>query len=202
MKKLFISIIIISFSSGVFAQMPITFGPKVGMNISKLTTQIKNVTQLENSNIYGVNAGLFLRISIKKFYIQPEVYFSMKGGKMNYIDSLIQRNKSIKLNTVDIPLLIGLKAFDAKIFNLRIMAGPVLSIPLNKTVSETFNPSHSINESSFKNSLWAIQAGIGLDLFMFTFDFRYEWGLTKIYDKNDIRFKNNLFYLSLGWKIL
>jgi len=202
MKKFLILILMISFSMGISAQMPFTFGPKIGLNISKLPAQINNVTNLNSSNIYGVNAGLFLRINIKKFYIQPEVYFSMKGGKINYIDSLIQRNKNIKLNTIDIPLLFGFKAFDAKLINLRILAGPVLSIPLNKSVSETFNPSHSINESDFKNSLWAIQAGLGLDLFMFTVDFRYEWGLTKIYNQNNVSFKNNMFYLSLGWKIL
>lgn len=208
MKKLLLTIGIISISTCLFSQIPVTFGPKIGLNISKLPTQITNTQNLKATNIYGLNAGLFLRISIKKFYIQPEAYFSMKGGNVSYDSLTWHGTKKIKLNTIDIPLLIGFKAVDAKIFNFRIMAGPVLSIPLNKTVSQTFtldnlsHPANTVNENSFKNSLWAIQAGIGLDLLMFTFDFRYEWGLTKIYDQNDIRFKNNMFYLSLGWKIL
>ena len=200
--------VVVLVSVNVFAQKIITFGPKIGLNISKLPTQIKDVTSLKTGNVYGLNAGLFVRLSIKKFYIQPEVYFSMKGGNISYDSLLWHGNKDIKLNTIDIPVLIGFKAFDAKLFNLRVMAGPVLSIPLNKSVSETFtysnlsHPSNTVNQNSFKNSLWAIQAGLGIDVFMFTFDFRYEWGLTKIYDQNNVTFRNNMFYLSLGWKIL
>ena len=202
MKKFLIIIVIISVSRCLFAQMPVTFGPKIGLNISKLPTQIKNTQNLKATNIYGLNAGLFLRISIKKFYIQPEAYFSMKGGNVSYDTLTWHGTKEIKLNTIDIPLLIGFKAVDAKIFNFRIMAGPVLSIPFSKSVSETFDPLNTINKNDIKNSSWAIQAGLGLDLLMFTFDFRYEWGLTRIYDQGNIGIRNNMFYLSLGWKIL
>ena len=204
MKKILVTLVIAIISNCLIAQSPITFGPKVGLNISKLPAHISNVTNLNSSNLYGVNAGLFLRFSFSKFYIQPEAYFSMKGGEIGY-DSISDHGiKKVKLNTLDIPIIIGLKAFDAKVFNLRVMGGPVLSIPVYKSVSETFNnnPSHTINQDSFKSSLWGIQAGLGIDLFMFTFDFRYEWGLSKIYDQNNMSFKNNMFCLSLGWKIL
>ena len=56
--------------------------------------------------------------------------------------------------------------------------------------------------SDFKTASWAIQAGAGLDILIFTFDIRYEAGLGNMYNgSQDVSFKNNLFNVSLGVKL-
>lgn len=204
MKKIFLTLLSVSLLLGASAQVPFTFGPRVGLNISRIPAQLDSVTNLDASNVVGITAGLFFRGNMGKLYIQPEVYFSMKGGKLSYDSTGGNGLKEIRLKSVDVPVLIGLKAFETGKFNLRVMGGPVLSIPVNKTIKETFSgqSSETISQDDFKKILWGVQAGIGIDIYMFTFDFRYEWGLGKVYESNNISFRNNMYSLSLSWKIM
>ena len=65
------------------------------------------------------------------------------------------------------------------------------------------------DKDSFKDMNWGLQLGAGVDVLMLTIDLRYELGLSNLYDKPDNapeggpgEFKNNVFFISVGWKIL
>jgi hypothetical protein len=206
MKKIVTLSFMLLFSGFLFAQLPFNFGIKAGVTTSKLTTDIGET----QSAILNFQGGAFARINVKKFYIQPEIYFTKKGGEIK--DSIefnggVKGVKKINLNTIDVPLLIGYKLFDAKLVNLRVMAGPVMSFVIKKDPKITYD-GHNVDlandfykKDNFENQTWALQAGAGMDVLMFSLDIRYEWGLNDIYKPSQADFKNNIFLVSLGWKI-
>jgi len=218
MKRLLVIAVLLFMGNLIFAQLPVTFGPKIGYTSTELTT---DKSEIKNDLKSGFLAGAFVRIKGKKIYFQPEVYFAAKGGDLNYDLNLadtvspVSVSKTISLNTVDIPLILGYKLFDAKVFNFRIHAGPVASFVVNKDFEIKHNgedPETEVGEGedqTIKDAIWGLQAGAGIDVLMFTLDVRYEIGLNNIYEKQEgepdsglSEYKSNVFMVTLGWKIL
>lgn len=192
-------------------QGPISFGPKIGWNSTRLTT---DYTDYIRDMKDGVQGGLFFSIYMDKIYIQPEVYVSLKRGSLetDIGDPLdpagtLQLSQSFKLTTVDIPMLLGYKLLDLKLARLRVWGGPVASYVLNKDFIleiDGFDESDRITQDDFKDATWGVQFGAGLDLLMFTFDVGYEFGLENflsIGSLDDFNLRNNLFYCSIGWRL-
>lgn len=186
-------------------QTPISAGIKIGFNSSKMITEIANVNEIEDASKNGLLAGVFVRINLSKFYLQPEAYFAKKGGDFQYTNSsnaiFTQQND---FNTIDIPVLIGLKLIDLKVVNLRIMAGPMASLIIGKDIKYQLNGIETSFSGSptenFKNTIWGIQAGMGIDVLNFTLDVKYEWGINNISDYNDMTAKSKIINVSLGMK--
>lgn len=81
------------------------------------------------------------------------------------------------------------------------MAGPVVSFKID---DETTFPSAYSQVSDFgnyKNQALGIQAGGGVDLGNLTLDLRYEAGLSNLSESEKYNQKQNLFHLSLGFKL-
>ena len=100
----------------------------------------------------------------------------------------------------------GFKLLNMKVVSLNIMGGPSVSMVVKEEIEysegEVENP---ITEDHIKNTIWNFNLGLGVDVLMFTFDVRYNWGLNNILEPvgeqtNDM--KNNMWTVSLGWKIL
>lgn len=73
----------------------------------------------------GYQGALFARITSGSFYIQPELVYSSKGGKFDFIDKngeLLNRVDA-KFAALDVPFLIGIRFRDARVF-----VGPVVSL--------------------------------------------------------------------------
>jgi len=193
--------------NSLYAQFPISAGLKIGFNSTKMPTEISNINTIKDETQSGFLAGAFVRLKLPKFYIQPEVYFTKKGGDMQYTDAsnnYFTQQSSFK--TVDIPLLIGVKLIDLKVVNLRIMAGPVASFITDKNITYQLN---GIDMSSllstsptvnFKDLIWGVQLGAGIDVLNFTLDVRYEWGVNNISDYSSMNSKSKLLHVGLGMK--
>ncbi|HSG68390.1 MAG TPA: porin family protein [Bacteroidales bacterium] len=197
MKKLLTLSAILLLATATFAQF--TLGPKVGMTMSKLTT---NKAEFKEELKTGWQAGVFVRFG-KKLYIQPELMFVTKGGKITHEDLNVKT--TVSLNTVQIPALVGYTLLNLKVVNLRIMAGPAISFVVNEEIDIDASIPNPITDDNIKNSIWSMQLGGGVDILMFTLDVRYEWGLNNIFDPKggeSFDMRNNLWNISLGWKIL
>jgi hypothetical protein len=186
------------------AQLPISAGLKIGFNSSKMPTEINNVSDIKDQSRNGFLAGAFVRIKLTKFYIQPEVYYTKKGGDFQYSNTSNIFTQQSSFSTVDVPLLVGIKLIDLKVFNFRLMAGPVASFITDKNVSYQVNgvnlpavPSPTLN---FKNTIWGLQAGAGIDVLNFTLDIRYEWGINNFSDYADMTTKSKILHVGLGMK--
>ncbi|MCC6816626.1 MAG: hypothetical protein IT267_09460 [Saprospiraceae bacterium] len=145
---------------------------------------IKNDNQLDSFNLsfkeanYGFHIGGFVRLSMNKFYLQPELVFNSNKttfklkqfGQFQTSDSLLDE----RYQKLDIPLMLGVK------FGIfRINAGPVAHIFLNNK-SDLFNVSGYSDK--FKSATYGYQLGLGFDFGLLTFDLRHEGNFTKFGD--------------------
>jgi hypothetical protein len=198
MKKLILIFAITFIASTAFSQ--ISFGPKIGYTTSKLSIDKSNIkSDLKSSFQFGA----FLRLGTK-IYVQPEINWVTEGGVFKPISlgSLSPFEDDVKLSTIQIPFLIGVKVFDLKVANLRVFAGPSASIVTDKTIEGTNDL--GIKVDHIEDLIWGLQIGAGVDVLMLTLDVRYNIGLSKVIGDVDgtiFDSKTNGFNVSLGWKI-
>jgi len=191
MRKLTIIIILAVFTLTCNAQGFFDFGPKIGINTSKMST---NVSDYNPQTISNFQVGAFARINLGRFYIQPEAYYNTKSGE--YIDNVNASTiNSFNLHSVDVPALLGFKIINQKALNVRIMTGPVLSILTDKSVKGQFT------EDNLKNSVFAWQYGAGVDFLFLTLDARMESHSSNFYDSPTFNTSNGNFVISLGVKL-
>jgi len=196
MRKFFLLFILFLSTTLVFGEF--TIGIKVGYNAAKLSTSIDTISTTFKS---GFQAGIFVRIG-KRVYFQPELYYTTQGGVFS--SNLSNWEQNIKLGSLDVPALVGFKIINHDKLNLRILAGPVASFIVNKTISEAEGVINPITSADINSINWYIQAGAGLDIWKFTLDVRYQIGLNQlIKEVNDVNFntRNNVWVVSLGFKI-
>ncbi len=203
MKKITLMIVALIITGSIFGQ--ISFGPKIGLNVSKLSTDMAgNVSGLKESSKTGFQLGAFVRIGTK-FYIQPELLYSVKGGILEVAGDAVNPAVSAdyKMGTMDIPVLVGTKVFSLPMVNVRAFAGPIASFVVSKDLTIS-NLVPDDDQIKLKDAIWSAAIGAGVDVMMFTLDIRYEFGLNNISNDADTysSMKSNTFNVSLGWKIL
>lgn len=201
MKKL-ILIALAIFTAGItYAQLipGFTIGPKVGASFSKFSTDIDDLeAEMKNT----LHFGAFARIG-KKVYFQPELLVNTRKGEMRN-SNLDLKAGTVKVGSLDVPLLVGYRLIDAKVFNIRAMAGPSVNKVINKTIEldEGWDDDINLTEDNLRDLNWGFQFGAGVDVLMFAVDLRYEIGLNDFSKLDNFDLKNNTFTLSVGWKIL
>ena len=189
MKKLTILMLIVMFALTGKSQGVFDAGLKAGINSSKISIHMDDYTP---QTINNYSFGAFVRLNMGPIYIQPEAYYNSKGGE--YIDKVdLSTVNSFDLKTIDVPALVGIKLINQKAFNLRVMAGPVVSFLTDKSVKG------QLTEDNLKNSLLGWQYGAGIDFLFLTFDARMESYSKNFYE--GINSKNGTFVLSLGVKL-
>jgi len=197
MKKLF-TLTLLLFFIGLSAEAQIfTIGPKLG--ISNTTLSLKeNAEKYQSGEAkYSYHAGVFARIKITGFYIQPEAYFnSVNGEYTDATDPNDVKTLEFNQNKIDMPILFGWKMGP-----LRINAGPVASFNLNDEV-DTSSPNSAVSE--YKNAVFAYQAGIGVDISKLIIDLRYEGNLSNqaVLGNDEGGVRVNQVMLSVGLKLL
>ncbi|MBC7919698.1 MAG: PorT family protein [Ferruginibacter sp.] len=203
MKKVLIAALGIVFSGHLFAQSPspsqslITLGPKFALNYSSLTG---DDDRLDPGRFTGVAGGAFVRLNLGRVYLQPEGYFTGKGGNLNISTqpgNAADANGKVRLTSFDVPVLLGYKLISTKVFNLRLMGGPVASFLLKENRNDLKlldADSYTYNKSNI-----GFQAGVGFDIANLTFDARYEGSLNQINPTFNQR--TSLFQLGVGFKI-
>ena len=197
MKKYIILSLLLLSSAIVFGQF--TVGPKVGYNASKFSTDLDTITSNFKS---GFQIGVFVRIG-KKFYLQPELYYSTQGGVFE--SNTTDWQQKVSIGSLDLPVLVGFKLLNTKAVNLRILAGPLASFVVNKSVKDAGGVLGPIENADINSINWAVQLGAGLDVLFFTLDVRYQIGLNnmiKEIENATINSKNSVWVVSLGFKIL
>jgi opacity protein-like surface antigen len=208
MKKSIAIVFVILVSLPAFSQ--INFGLKAGVSTNNLDMPtIKTITSGRTSFTvngissakYGFHGGLFMRVTLFGFYIQPELLFSTRTD--SYTVTNLQTTTGVianqNFNKLDIPVMLGFK-----LGPLRLNAGPVGSLLIN-------SPKDLISNPDFKNNYsrmtYGYQAGVGFDLFRkFTFDVRYEGSLKKYQNqiqnlvgtKYNLDDRPNAFLFSMG----
>lgn len=205
-KTLLISILALV---AVVANAQFTFGPKVGFNTQKLTVDQSNITsEFKNNFLFGA----FVRVG-NKVYVQTEVNYFTYGTifTRGEYGSVKPFQQELTLKNIQIPLFIGVKLIDMKLFNLRAVGGPTASLVVDKFVKtlETSDFIEPIKNSDISDVNWGVQFGLGVDALMFTLDVQYILGVHNLIETVEIggtpvQFdsKTTGFVVTLGWKIL
>jgi len=197
MKRLLFLVLILLASEFTFGQF--TIGIKVGYNSAKLSTNIDTITSNFKS---GFQVGAFVRVG-KRLFLQPELYYTTQGGV--FTSNVNDWKQNIKIGSLDVPVLIGFKLLKSDIVNVRLMAGPMASFVVNKSVSEAGGVTGPITSADLNSINWAIQAGAGVDVWLFTLDVKYQAGLNQmIKSVENVSFNsyNSVWNVSLGFKFL
>jgi len=194
MKQISFSILLLFFATSLFAQPIFDLGIKGGINNSKITA---NIHDYNSESIVKAHIGAFARVGVGRVYLQPEVYFSSKGGELK--SSVYETATQFDFNNVDVPVLLGVKVLNSPAANLRLMAGPVFSF----MTSNDINGDTQFNEQYFRDHYFGYQYGIGVDLWNFFIDARIEHSTNYFYyHPSVLKSKNKTLMLSVGFKIL
>lgn len=215
MKKVFITLAVLFVTSAIFAQF--NLGVKAGFNsslnlknLSGITNGDYNLNSVKNEMSNGFQIGAFMRFG-NKIYVQPELLYATQKTKYQLtVDDLTNSNaaetgsKYVKMSTVDVPVLLGVKLLDMKVFNLRAYAGPKFRLNAGSSLEWKNISSTTISklEGDFKKANMGLEAGVGVDVLMFTVDARLNL-INDLY-KADWQTKpdfNSNFIISVGWKL-
>lgn len=180
-SALFLLLITITFPA--FSQF--TLGPKIGLNYSN----IMNHTRFRA----GMDAGIFLRLG-GRFYFQPELDYSFRSSTFQEAWQEVESNLHLKTHYFDIPLLFGYKFIHNPNFNFRVFIGPRLGLMIDNSLGD--------QDGSLKTLQIGGQAGIGIDIWRFTLDFKYDFSANQYEAENNGEWwKQNMFNIALGFKI-
>jgi hypothetical protein len=211
MKKLITIILVVVAINQTNAQF-FQVGAKAGISSSNLkvdsefsTSEEEYVFYKSGEAVLGWHVGLYSRIKISRFYVQPELLYSASGGKIKVSNDGIdfpEINK-IKLNKLDIPIMAGF--YVAKSF--RVYAGPTFSYLISE--KSVWNTTKDVFKQDFQKGTIGYQAGIGFDISTVSVDLKYEGNLSALGKSvsipgTDVRFATDLrnpqIMLSMGFR--
>lgn len=226
MKTLFIHglilVITLFYCQAVVAQSSdkkVAFGLKIGANFSQLDNlsyqtprlgmdglpvlsggqMVYDFFQQNNARSTGLVGGVFARFG-NRFYVQPELLFSVKGGRLDMIQpGLATQSVDVKVGSIDLPILLGMR-----LGPLRLNAGPMASLTvldgdLKGAVSQYTSQPFS---QTTKQTQLGYQAGVGLTLLGLQLDIRREGGLKSTSSADPSKkssLRSNLWQLTVGF---
>lgn len=207
MKK--VMLIVLAFVGINVSAMAQSFdlGIKAGLNNDKF------ITSGFGSDFHPyVVGGVFMRLGIASFFIEPELLYVQKGGTANIF--LPTTNQTVMIGSqqyLEVPLLIG-KRF-AKIFRFEI--GPSLDYLLatNEAIKSSTSSEVAIYhdvKSNYHKATVGYQVGVGLDIFNFGLDLRYDGNLAKVVQATGVNqvdgfvadSRSGTYQLTLSFKLL
>ncbi|MEO1514304.1 MAG: porin family protein [Bacteroidota bacterium] len=158
------------------AQAQFKFGVRGGITTADVNPGELLITNRENFQDlklsvseanYGIHFGLFTQIQMGKFFIQPEAIFNsnsvdFRAEDLNNVSDILTE----KYQYLDIPFMMGIKMGP-----LRLQGGPVGHLFVNSK-SDLFDIQGY--DQNFDRMTYGWQAGVGLDIWKFVLDFKYE----------------------------
>ena len=118
----------------------------------------------------GYMVGAFMRVNLGKLYLEPALNYSHKRSVIEEKAQALGENPDnfdLKLNTFDIPIMLGFQVLDLSIVKLRAFLGPVLSVGKVKNLKK-------LGDISTDKTNWHGKVGVGVDVWKLTFDIDYE----------------------------
>jgi hypothetical protein len=185
MKKfLLLMVVIIGLTISSNAQTK--FGVKAALNISNFSGDDFDDLDSRTAAAFGV----FAQISINdKLTFQPELLYSMQGAESSYSESGYESEDKIKVDYLQIPLLMKYYVIEG----LSINAGPQIGFLLSAKDDWEYNYDEGSEEGEedikdyFKSMDFGLAFGLGYELQSgLGFDFRYNLGLSNIVEEDEM----------------
>lgn len=193
-KQLLIGLFVCAIVPAAMSQ--ISGGVRLGANIANQKFDAEGLSISPDSKL-GLLGGLYLTASLSdKIGIQPELYFSSMGSKLD-----VQGFESTtKLNYLSLPVLVRYNFTE----NISLQAGPQLGFLLSAK-GEVDGTSEDIKDS-FKGLDLGAAIGLGVDFGPFNGGLRYVLGLANTSDESDpdggdFTVKNNSLQIFVGYRL-
>jgi len=169
----------------------VNFGLKAGFSSSKFMVselKIKDVTidEVQNNYEIGYFCSVFMRIYMKKHFIQPEISYNVSKGEIVF-DKLGSQHPDIEpdyatvkstLHSVGLPLLYGYNLVRKGPYGMSLFGGPKVKYLWGKKSDISF---HNFDQKGMKEKLHPVNVsmilGVSVNISRIFFDFRYEHDL-------------------------
>ncbi len=213
MKKFVLILMAVALTAGVAMAQP-KFGVKAGLNLS----QISKDSDIDGDEASKMLPGLFVSGHVnfgfgEFFGFQPEVMFSMQGGKQSESGTEMGMSydltSKMKLNYINVPLLFEVKP----ITNFSLFVGPQIGINISKsldasgTIAGIEIPSDLINEyigGAIETKTIDFAAVVGVQYAImnhFLISARYNLGFTPALDYEGVKGSaNRVIQIGIGWQ--
>ena len=190
-------------------------GIKVGVSIAKLhgddVAELQDLLGEDLKSRIGFSAGGFITFNINKFFaIQPEVLYTQKGLKIegDFLGETV--TILMKLDYLEIPVLVKIIFPSPGGVKPCVFAGPVLALKLSSKLKvEALGESEEVDIEDVRGTGFGLIIGAGVDFGLgasgmgkMTLDVRYSLGLSTVDEvvggvTTDI--KNGVFSLMVGF---
>ncbi len=237
MRKSILLFILFIFSSVAYSQnnmkkekdFLVNIGIKGGFNSSMYFVdkfKIKDVTidEIQNNYKVGYFGSVFMRINMKKHFIQPELGYNVSRSEIIF-DKKGSHHPDITpdyaginatIRTIEFPVLYGYNFIKSGPYEMYFFVGPKLKYVWKQKSKMNFS---NLDEQGVEEELYPINisamVGVGVRISRILFDFRYDAGLYNISkkvsyeninsegveEKSNIIFnrRNNIMSFSLGF---
>ncbi|GGD18537.1 porin family protein [Flavobacterium orientale] len=219
-KNLITSLVVVLLTTLNVAAQKVTFGAKAGLNLATLTGDIDGV-----KTIPGYHVGGIADIQItEKFSIQPELLYSLEGGKSSFFYedefTLFDTKERYELGYLNLPVMAKYHFADGLSLEVGPQIGYLLHANSHYDVNINFGDEINIDESGkedIKDFVEKINVGVNFGLGYqlknnLFFQARYHLGLTDI--NKDLqeegfeeepseslgKIKNSSFQFSIGYR--
>lgn len=199
-------LLVLLMTSAVSQAQIFQLGPRFGVSSSNL-----KVDQVTNANLQtisqsdarlGFHAGLYSRVMVLGFYVQPELLFTSTSSEIAITSASGTTISQMSFAKLDVPVMVGKRFFRVA----RINAGPVFSTLL-KADARQGNITEDIS-SQYKSASVGFQIGVGVDLWKLNADIKYEGSFSALSDNLSIGGQSfaastrpRQFILSVGWRL-
>lgn len=189
-------------SVSMFAQLPVSFGVKAGMNLSE-------IQKIDDNVKVGFNIGLTAELALpSSFYLMSGLEFTTKGAKGKEVNVVLPAGSNpmtskITYNAMylQLPIHVGYKLDLVPGTKLIFRAGPYLAYGVGGKIKwdvEGIEDQDIFNDDSNRFD-FGIGGAVGVEfLSKISVSLGADQGLTKIF--KDTSTKNRSAYISVGYK--
>ena len=214
MKKTIVILTALLFTIGLNAQ-EVKFGLKGGLNLSQLSKSTVEMGGYEETGeasdmLMGFHVGGLLNVGFGEFFgLQPELMFSMQGGK----ETESGVDVKFKLNYINVPVLFEVKPLTG----FSLLVGPQIGLNISRAMSmSSGGMSATVSGSDFDDALKGeglkinkidFAAVVGVQYAVmghFLIGARYNLGFSPVMDSDISNVKitggaNRVIQVSVGW---
>jgi hypothetical protein len=184
---------LLGLSTAACAQLQVN--PQIGGTFVDLTDDGNGVT---TKAAFGFQIGLDARIG-DRLYFQPGAYFGRNATvvKLTALDTSVIQDDLIR-TTAKVKALMGYNIIHGEGFKLRVNAGPTYEVLLSV---DSKDDKIAFNKDDYNAGSFNLDAGLGVDIALFTAEAGVSYGLTNAYKDQDqlsSDAKYFAFYFTIG----
>jgi hypothetical protein len=144
------------------------------------------------SRRYAPHFGILGGYGSSSFMIETGVLYCSQGTRINEFDFNFSgtRSSELAMNFLNVPVMVVVGPE-----NFRFFAGPQFSFLTSAKFQD-----QKANELFDKSSI-GLRYGFGFDLNSFLIQFQFANGLSDIYLDSDVKWINNSYYFTIGYKV-